>query len=166
MLDKIAMITLLSVALTAIGCSSSPTDTFAGTVTRVHDGDSIHITPRGEKRVIIRLAGIDAPELAQPFGIASRDKLRALILETKAEAVCHKTDRYQRQVCVVFHNDKDINLEMLRGGLAWHYKQYQNEQSRQRRKEYARAERKARQQQQGLWSGDYPVEPWEFRKVN
>jgi len=159
-------------------CDNPPiTDTFIGTVTKVHDGDSIHITPKGKKRVIIRLAGIDAPEIKQPFGIASRDKLRSMILNRPAEAKCHKTDRYKRQVCVVYFNGDDVNLQMVRAGMAWHYKEYlvragmawhykeyQSEQSRRQRWGYSRAESKARSGGLGLWGGE-SIEPWDFRKI-
>ena len=75
------LIILVLAPLAPAACTNPPiTDTFTGAVTKVHDGDSIHITPKGEKRVIIRLAGIDAPEIKQPFGIASRDRLRSMIL--------------------------------------------------------------------------------------
>jgi len=167
MLHKFVSIALLAVMLTTLGCSSNPASiaTVIGTVTKVHDGDSIHITPSGKKRVVVRLAGIDAPELAQPSGIASRDKLRSLILGKSVKADCHKVDQYRRQVCVVFQNGTEINLEMVRSGLAWHYKRYQNEQSRKRQKEYAQAERKARLRTVGLWNSEH-LEPWLFRVVN
>lgn len=157
---------LVLATLGPFACSTSPliTGNFTGTVTKVHDGDSIHITPEGEKRVIIRLAGIDAPELKQPFGIASRDKLRSMILNRPAEAKCHKIDRYRRQVCVVYFNGEDVNLQMVRAGMAWHYKEYHKEQSRWQRWEYSRAENKARNGGFGLW-GRESIAPWEFRKL-
>lgn len=157
---------ILAVVIIAVGCShnSPDTTTIAGTVTKVHDGDSIHITPPGKKRIIVRLAGIDAPELEQPFGLESRNMLRSLILRRKAEATCHKRDRYQRRVCVVLNDGSDVNLQMISSGLAWHYKQYEKEQSRKRRKAYSRAERNARSSQLGLWSEDN-VEPWVFRNA-
>ena len=141
------------------------TETLSGVVTRVHDGDSIHITPPGRKRVIVRLAGIDAPELKQAFGVASRDALRAMILQRSAQAHCHKTDRYRRQVCVVMFEGRDINLQMVSGGHAWHYKHYEDEQSRQQRRDYARAEREARNQRRGLWGLDRHMAPWDFRRA-
>ena len=158
----LTLATLVPVASTA---SPPITNTFTGTVTKVHDGDSIHITPEGEKRVIIRLAGIDAPEIKQPFGIASRDKLRSMILNRTAEAKCHKTDRYKRQICVVYFNGVDVNLQMVRSGMAWHYKEYQKEQSRWQQWQYSRAESKARGSGHGLWSGEH-IAPWVFRKLN
>jgi endonuclease YncB( thermonuclease family) len=149
------LLTLATLAPAASSTSPPLTDTFTGTV----------ITPQGEKRVIIRLAGIDAPELKQPFGIASRDKLRSMILNRRAKAKCHKIDRYKRQVCVVYFNGDDINLQMVRAGMAWHYKRYQNEQSRRNRWRYALTEKIARIEETGLWSGE-SVEPWVYRKMN
>lgn len=157
-------LTLLLVT-SLFGCNQQPLYKYIGIVTKVHDGDSIHITPSGQKRVIIRLAGIDAPELKQSFGIASRDKLRSMILNQPAEARCHKTDRYKRHVCVVYFNGQDINLQMTKSGMAWHYKDYQNEQSQFQRWAYALAESTARAGDRGLWSGD-SVAPWVYRKQN
>ena len=158
------LIVLLALVLPA--CTTNPpiTDTFTGPVTKVHDGDSIHITPKGKKRVIIRLAGIDAPEIKQPFGIASRDKLRSMILNRTAKAKCHKVDRYKRQVCVVYFDGEDVNLQMVRAGMAWHYKEYESEQNRRQRRQYSKAESRARSDRLGLWDGER-IAPWEFRKI-
>ena len=114
---------------------------------------------------MIRLAGIDAPELKQPSGIASRDKLRSMILNQTAKAKCHKTDRYQRHVCVVYFNGDDVNLQMVRAGMAWHYKEYQNEQSRRQRRQYSRAESKAQSGGLGLWGAEN-ISPWVFRRMH
>jgi endonuclease YncB( thermonuclease family) len=154
-------------AVVVAGCSSSPIkeDTIVGAVTKVHDGDSIHITPAGAKRVVIRLAGIDAPEIAQAFGIASRDKLRSMILNRQARARCHKQDKYQRQVCVVTTVGADINLQMVQAGMAWHYKQYESEQSFSERRQYSAAQKNAQRNKLGLWAQD-SMAPWEFRQAN
>ena len=156
----------VSLFLLLCSCSSKPTkdQLIVGTVTRVHDGDSIHITPKTSNRVVIRLAGIDAPEIKQTFGIQSRDKLRSLILNKTAQAHCHKLDKYQRHVCVVRYENKDINLQMVAAGMAWHYKQYQNEQSVLDRRRYAAAQTSAQKRQLGLW-GMQAVAPWEFRQA-
>lgn len=160
-LQFIAVVLILTLA----ACKTTLTDhtSYNGTVSKVHDGDSIHITPAGQKRVIIRLAGIDAPELKQPFGIRSRDKLRSMILDRQASANCHKVDRYQRQVCVVLFNGRDINLEMVKAGLAWHYKKYQSEQTKNQQRQYRRAEKQASDNRAGLWSSDSSIPPWDYR---
>lgn len=160
-----AVIAVLLITLCGCSYNQPSTITVVGTVSKVHDGDSIHITPAGDRRVIIRLAGIDAPELAQAFGLESRNLLSSLLLRREAEARCHKTDRYKRQVCVVYSGNVDVNLQMISSGLAWHYKQYENEQSREQRRAYSKAERNARRNALGLWSADY-IAPWEFRQAN
>jgi endonuclease YncB( thermonuclease family) len=59
---------------------------------------------------------------------------------------------------------RDVNLEQVKGGLAWHYKDYQREQSLKDRAAYARAEIDARKNRLGLWGDVHPVPPWEFRR--
>lgn len=147
-------------------CSSNPAkdQLIVGTVTKVHDGDSIHITPAGSNRVVIRLAGIDAPEVDQTFGIQSRDKLRAMILNKTAQAQCHKLDKYQRHVCVVKYGNKDVNLQMVAVGMAWHYKHFQGEQGAFERRRYAAAQASAQKARLGLWAMQ-AVAPWEFRQA-
>ena len=160
------MLWITTVVIVA-GCSSSPLkeNSIIGIVTKVHDGDSIHITPAGASRVVIRLAGIDAPEIAQAFGVASRDTLRSMILNQQAHARCHKKDQYQRHVCVVTAAGADINLHMVQAGMAWHYKQYENEQSFTEKRQYSAAQKSAQRNKLGLWVQD-AIAPWEFRQAN
>lgn len=152
-------------ALTTACSTTSDTAEFTveGKVSKVHDGDSIHITPTGSQRVVIRFSAIDAPEITQQSGIAARDYLRARILGEHATAQCHKTDRYQRTVCDVYLGDQNIGLAMINNGHAWHYKQYQHEQNSKQRKQYSRAENNARESRHGLWGKPNPVAPWIFR---
>lgn len=128
----------------------------------MHDGDSIHITPAGSKRVIIRLAAIDAPEIKQKHGLESRDYLRSLLLNKSASAHCNKTDKYQRQVCVVIRDDRDINIEMLSAGQAWYYTRFKDEQTRKNQRAYRKAEALARKRKLGLWQYE-SMAPWAFR---
>ena len=54
---------------------------------------------------------------------------------------------------------RDVSAEMLKVGMAWHYKQYSKDE------EYAELENTARQQKIGLWADKNPVVPWEYRKL-
>ncbi len=136
---------------------------FNGAVTKVHDGDSIHVTPPGKKRVIIRLAAIDAPEIQQAHGIQSRDHLRRLIMSKQVTAKCNKLDKYQRHVCVVIHNGRDINLKMLEAGHAWYYERFKDEQPRRDQIAYKKATNTASKKQLGLWQNPGATPPWDFR---
>ncbi|MBD8051869.1 thermonuclease family protein [Limnohabitans radicicola] len=52
----------------------------------------------------------------------------------------------------------------LQPGWAWHYRQYQHEQSPEDRQIYSETEQLARQNQRGLWQGNTPPEPpWDYR---
>ena len=76
-----------------------------------------------------------------------------------------KKDRYGRDVGKVLVNGMDVNLEQVPRGFAWHYKEYEREQSSNDRKLYNLAERAARAARRGLWLDAEPLPPWEFRKT-
>ena len=56
-------------------------------------------------------------------------------------------------------------LEQIKLGMAWHYKQYASEQSKEDRETYAHAELRAQSQKIGLWKDTNAIPPWEFRKL-
>jgi endonuclease YncB( thermonuclease family) len=112
----------------------------------------------------IRFAGIDAPEKGQAFGERSTQSLSALVFQKQIEARCHKKDRYGREVCAANVSLRDIGLEQIRRGMAWHYKEYQQEQTTQERLVYRDQEESAKGRRAGLWKDAKPVPPWEWRK--
>jgi endonuclease YncB( thermonuclease family) len=111
----------------------------------------------------IRLAGIDAPEKAQPYGDASKRHLSDLVFGKPVTVEYEKYDRYGRIVGKILNGGHDASLEQLRVGLAWHYKQYQRDQSRADRSAYADVELEAQQARTGLWRDPAPVPPWTWR---
>ena len=76
----------------------------------------------------------------------------------------HKKDPYGRLVGVVFVDGHDVNLEQVRAGFAWWYREYAREQTPEDREGYALAEKAARERKFGLWADRNPVPPWEWRK--
>ncbi len=50
-------------------------DPIAWRVVKVHDGDTVHCLRGDNVTLKVRLQAIDAPELGQPFGKASRERL-------------------------------------------------------------------------------------------
>lgn len=63
----------------------------------------------------------------------------------------------------VLADGKDVCLDQIRSGFAWHYARYANEQAAGDRATYAAAEELARREKAGLWGQPNPVPPWEFR---
>jgi endonuclease YncB( thermonuclease family) len=111
----------------------------------------------------VRLTGIDAPEQRQGFGNASKERLAEQVAGQSVAVEWAKVDRYGRKVGKVLLAGLDCNLEQVKRGMAWHYKQYQREQSPTDQQSYAAAEIEARAAKLGLWRDADPVPPWEFR---
>ncbi len=131
----------------------------AGLVVRVADGDTITILDPARTQYKIRLQGIDAPEKGQPFGRASGRFLARLVAGRDVKIQWSKKDKYGRILGTVFLDNRDINLEMLQAGFAWHYKRFDSTPA------YTRAETEARAAKRGLWQDKKPVEPHEYRKA-
>ena len=130
------------------------------------DGDTITVLDANRQQNKVRLTGIDAPEKFQPFGNRSRQHLSALVHGRDVVVEWNKRDRYGRILGKVLVGSVDANLEQIRAGLAWHYKQYEREQSREDRETYASAELDARTAKRGLWIDPAPIPPWEFRRAH
>ncbi|MEW6210630.1 MAG: thermonuclease family protein [Acidobacteriota bacterium] len=77
---------------------------------------------------------------------------------------CGGCRRYGRIVGKVVADGKDICIEQLRAGLAWFYREYQNELSEEDRRAYADAEAEAKVAKRGLWADANPTPPWDFRR--
>ena len=128
-------------------------------VVGVHDGDTITGLDEDKKQFKIRLDAIDAPELGMPFGQASRKALSEKVFGKMVEVIVKSKDRYGRTVGHVLLDKRDMNLEMLEAGMAWHYAHYDHN------KRLAEAEQEARRNRIGLWQDPNPVAPWDWRKA-
>lgn len=135
-----------------------------GRVVGVLDGDTIDVLDAVHVLHRIRLAGIDAPEKSQAFGQKSKQSLSDLTFNKEVYVETHKRDRYGREVGKVLRDDQDVNLEQIRRGMAWFYKQYERELSPENRSSYDLAESQARDRKLGLWVDPAPVPPWKFRR--
>jgi endonuclease YncB( thermonuclease family) len=139
-------------------------DTLLGRVVSVADGDTITILDDTHTQHKMRLTGIDAPEQRQGFGNASKERLAEQVAGQSVAVEWAKVDRYGRKVGKVLLAGLDCNLEQVKRGMAWHYKQYEREQSPADRQSYAAAEAEARAAKLGLWRDAEPMPPWEFRR--
>lgn len=149
-------------------------ETVSGRVVHVQDGDSLTILDSEKQQHKIRIAGIDAPEKAQPFGNRSRHNLASMVHGQEAIADCPTTDRYSRKVCKVWVQpsdcpacDKtlDIGYAQISAGLAWWYRAYAKEQPVEDRGRYESEENEARLRKRGLWADDNVMPPWDWRKL-
>jgi micrococcal nuclease len=158
---------LVAIVFLAISCSSEPKremqtfpSLFSAKVIGIKDGDTIEVLFDG-KSVAVRLAHIDCPELKkkQPFGRAAKQMTSDLCFGKDVTVINENIlDRYGRLIAEIF-NDKQVNVnkELVRSGLAWHFKKYSTN------KEYAELEAKARASRIGLWQDVHPIAPWDWR---
>jgi micrococcal nuclease len=139
-------------------------------VTRVTDGDTIKVTGNGSK-VTVRLVGIDAPETSkkknqpgQPFSRKSTKYLANLVLNKSVEVKSYGTDRYGRTLGVVFVGGKNVNLEMVKVGLAEVYRG--RPAGGLYLEPYWKAEAEAKKGGIGMWSlGDKYISPRKWRRI-
>ncbi len=134
----------------------------AATVLSVGDGDTLRVDDRG-KRLTIRLACIDAPEMAQKhYGEQSRALLASLVpIGSEVSLRVVDTDRYGRTVAEIIRGGQNVNLRMVRRGQAFAYRQYL---SNCEPTAYLGAERGAEVDRLGVWSVPGGIQrPWDFR---
>ncbi|HFC6389665.1 TPA: thermonuclease family protein [Neisseria lactamica] len=139
---------------------------YTGTVSKVYDGDTLHVIDGDGAKHKIRMAYIDAPEIKQAYGTRSRDNLRAAAEGRKVSVRVFDTDRYQREVAQVSVGKTDLNLMQVQDGAAWHYKSYAKEQQDKADfADYADAQIQAERERKGLWKAKNPQAPWAYRRA-
>ena len=152
---------------TAVTAPAAPPATgppITATVTEITDGDTVNAKLPDGLEHSIRLAGIDAPESAQAFGAPSTAHLSQLISGKAVTLQCSGDRSYGRMICKILLPDgEDVCLDMVKAGMAWHYKQFQDQQSVADRASYSAAECAAMKAHIGLWSDPHPLQPQDFR---
>ena len=134
------------------------TKVIIGKVTKVSDGDTIHVVTDGNEKYKVRLDRIDAPESDQPYGKESAEYLAKLIKGKNVRVEWKERDRYGRVLGIVFLDQADVNLQMVATGNAHHYSFFDHTPA------YAEAEATAKAKKLGLWSSDTVILPSEWRK--
>ncbi|MDD3465001.1 MAG: thermonuclease family protein [Candidatus Cloacimonetes bacterium] len=129
-----------------------------GQVVSIQDGDTITVL-QGRTTCKVRLAAVDCPEKGQAFGNVARQFTSDLVFGKAVKVKYEELDRYNRYLGTVYIGGKNLNKELLKAGLAWHYKQYSKDPV------LAALEVRARQDRKGLWSDPKAIPPWEFRHL-
>lgn len=145
-----------------------------GTVTKVSDGDTIHVTTPEQTKLKTRFYGIDAPETpkinnrtghvnkpGQPYGEESWKALEHKIIRKPVRLDIIDIDRHKRMVGIIWIGERNINLEMIREGYAEAYVEYLKEPYRS---QFMRVEIEARTAKRGIWSLPDYERPKDFRK--
>lgn len=143
-------------------------------VIKIVDGDTIDVLTSGKQTVRLRFNGIDCPERGQPFGNNATKFVSDTVGGKMVRLVTHGDDKYGRTIADIYLpvSDADnpagvvmpdlfLNRELVKRGLAWHYKKYSDDER------LASDEDNARQQKSGLWGGSHKViAPWDWRKLS
>ncbi len=132
-----------------------------GKVIGIIDGDTIDILFEN-KPLRIRLAHIDCPELRkkQPYGEAAK-KFASDHCFGQVVTIQHtnQVDRNKRLIGeLITARGKNLNKELVKAGLAWHFVKYSSD------REYAAIQQTARKSKIGLWKDQNPTPPWNWRK--
>lgn len=147
--------------LLVFGCAPAFAElkVYEARVTRVSDGDTVWVQPLPNGRFRkLRMQGIDAPEICQPGGTASRDALSARVLRQVVTVTESRRDDYGRALVKLQHEGDDVAAFMVRQGQAWSYRWRHSDGP------YAREERQARAQRRGLFATAAPELPRDFRR--
>ncbi len=134
-------------------------ETFSTPILAVLDGDTV-LVKRGTGTLSIRLAEIDAPEKAQPFGETSKKSLSELVMGKSVQVVSQTMDQYGRMIAHLNVNGLDINAEQVRRGMAWEYSNYHSN------KVLIALQKEAQSVPRGLWALSKPIPPWVWRKTH
>jgi len=149
---------ILFVLLVLWACSIEAGERWAGEVVGISDGETIKVM-RGGHQVKIRLYGIDCPEKGQAFRRRAKKFTSDLVFRKVVQIDAVDTDRYGRTIAWVYVRGRNVNVELVRAGLAWHYKRYSTDRI------LVYAELEARGKRLGLWQERKPVASWEFRRL-
>ena len=139
--------------------SHAHAEEFSARVIAVLDGDTV-LVARGVEHIKIRLADIDAPEKAQPYGMASRQALLERVLHKQVQINSRAQDDYGRTVAHLLLDGLNVNEEQVRLGMAWEYSHFHKD------RHYRALQAEARQARRGLWEQDDPTPPWLWRKAH
>lgn len=150
--------------LTAAIAMTAAAEEFDGRVVGISDGDTIRVLADGQQ-ITVRLAEIDAPEKAQPFGTRSKQSLSDMCFDKKARIATQGRDRYGRTIGRIYcftpgvRTEVDANAEQVRRGMAWVFDRYATDLA------LYNLQDDARYAHRGLWADQSPTPPWEWRKT-
>jgi endonuclease YncB( thermonuclease family) len=154
---------VLTPPLMGSSSQAAPLRTVTGTVTKVSDGNMIHIIVAPEQTHLqVRLFGIDAPQAiktyqrnkrtnrpGQPYGQESKKALSRKIMGKLIRLDFMDIDQHKRMMGMIWLGNRNINLEMIREGYAGADTEYLKEPYRS---QFLSAQSEARSARKGIWN--------------
>lgn len=132
-------------------------DEYRGICVHVVDGDTVSVADEEQKLHRIRIVGMDAPELAQPYGRIAKEALQDLLLHKEVYVLPSGVDKYKRELAILRQDyllgQIDVAETMIGQGHAFswggaHYK----------------AQAYAQEHHLGVWAdARFQERPWLFR---
>lgn len=131
---------------------------FTGVVSQVIDGDTVWVRPDGGGPPRpVRIQGIDAPEICQPFGRKAREALAGQVRHRRVTVTTEGRDGHDRTLGTLHLQGRDVGEWMVSGGYAWSYR-FKGDAG-----PYASQEAAARRARKGLWRQRDAMPPRDFR---
>ncbi|WP_452228287.1 thermonuclease family protein [Lacinutrix sp. MEBiC02404] len=129
-----------------------------GKVIGIMDGDTFKLLTKDSTILKVRLANIDCPEKKQAFSIKAKQFVSDAVFSKQVTVQVLKKDRYRRLIANVFYGDSiNLNHQLVKHGLAWHYAKYSKDTILQG------LEDQARKDKVGLWVDKKAISPWQWR---
>ena len=153
-----AIIAAVALLFGAVAYCYAQSDNYLATCVRVIDGDTLTVADENQNLHRIRIVGMDAPELAQPYGRAAKAALSEIVLHKEVHVVPAGVDKYNRELAQLRHDTSfgqlDVAETMISNGHAFswggaHYK----------------AQEYAAENRLGVWADlRYQERPWLYRR--
>lgn len=153
-----AIIAAVALLFGAVAYCYAQSDDYLATCVRVIDGDTVDLADAEQRLHRVRIVGMDAPELAQPYGRAAKAALSELVLHKEVHVLPAGVDKYGRELAQLRYDTSfgqlDVAETMISNGHAFswggaHYK----------------AQEYAAENRLGVWSDlRYQERPWLYRR--
>ena len=157
-MGKRILVSVLTALASSLVLGGDTPDRWTGRCQRVVDGDTV-LVKRDREVVEIDLAGVDCPEIGQPYG-AEAASYTVRSLEGKIVTVIPETASHSTVVARVEIYGRYYSKIIVSEGLAWYYPRAPADPT------LVTAETQARTEGRGLWSNSDPTPPWIWRQGN
>ena len=153
-----AIIAAVALLFGAVAYCYAQSDDYLATCVRVIDGDTVDLADAEQKLHRVRIVGMDAPELAQPYGRTAKEALARLILRKELHVLPTGLDKYDRELAVLRYDSVigpiDVAETMISAGHAFSYGG-----------QHYKAQEYAAERRLGVWSDlRYQERPWLYRR--